>query len=474
MKPSKRDILELFEELKEPVGMCDADGRILLLTGSARQLLGASPGAQVSLDLTGRDTFTELRMSEEGSKRDFFLADVEVRGAERESASVSVSPMSNGDYRVRFFDGGAESGDEPALAAEIDDFLPVLDRVHALVIVCDRRRRVVGINQAVGEAIGAGRQGVVGCDLLDLVEEERRVAVRTAAAAAMASSEPEPLELSLHVGRGGEPVRLVRVRLCPLGAHEARGPRGFVFIGHPEGVSPSELADRLAQAERLISLGQLATGVAHELKNPLTSIMNYADYLLQKYRGQFLEQRDGERLERIVDGVERIDRFVRDLLQMARPDDPSVSESVLLGEVIDSAAELCAVTIDRDEIVVTSRVDASEARVAGMRSQLEQVFVNLISNAAHAMPSKGGHIEVSVQTRDDQAICRVRDDGCGMSDTTRRRIFEPFFTTRSNEDGTGLGLALVRTIIDRHGGEIDVESETGVGTTFIVRLPLTQ
>ncbi|QDG54059.1 two-component sensor histidine kinase [Persicimonas caeni] len=348
----------------------------------------------------------------------------------------------------------ADSTKKSALQTAVAVMMPALDQVAAIVVVHDEQGFVVACNRAFEQHTGLSTAQLAG-ERLEAIGEF-----------SCDEQSPGVLDAVLFDADGGEALAL-KLRECSLGLEA-----GTALVGHPEQASLSELEDRLAQAQRLMDLGQLATGVAHELKNPLTSILNYADYLLDKYRGQFFEKRDGERLQRIVDGVERMDRFVRDLLQLARTDETLSYESVSVHEAVHSAVGLCAITLDSATISVTSRLEAPEARVCGVRSQLEQVFVNLITNGADAMPAGGGSIEVAVEACDGTVVCRITDDGEGMSESTRERIFEPFFTTRAESDGTGLGLALVRTIVDRHGGEICVESTPGQGTSFIVTLPL--
>lgn len=343
---------------------------------------------------------------------------------------------------------------EIRLETAIDVMMPVFDEVASVVLIQDADGFLLGCNRAFEEHTGWSRQEITGRPISQIatISEGRSVEAL--------------IEAEIIAPQGDDAIELC-LRRCPLGKGGA-----CALVGAPGQVALGDLEERLAKAKHLMDLGQLATGVAHELKNPLTSILNYADYLLDKYRGQFFEKRDGERLQRIVDGVERMDRFVRDLLQLARSDEMIAHENVPLHEAVHSAVGLCAITLDSARISVSSRLEAPNARVRGVRSQLEQVFVNLITNGADAMAASGGCIEVHVEAGEGQAVCRVIDDGEGMSEATRQRIFEPFFTTRADADGTGLGLALVRTILERHGGDIHVESTPGQGTTFVVTLPL--
>ena len=285
----------------------------------------------------------------------------------------------------------------------------------------------------------------------------------------IAGEEAKAFEAHLANERHGS-VRL-RVRVATMRTRDGRTAPGFVVTGQQNELSLLELEDRLTRAEQLLNVGELATGVAHELKNPLTSILNYADYLLRKYQGSFFEDRDSERLRRIIEGVERIDNFVRDLVVLARPVETDM-QRIELHAVIRESGLMCDVALRQSAATLHVDLDPRPPAVIGSPHQLKQVFVNLLVNAAKAMPQGGGTITVATRIHAGAVSCHVTDDAEGMSDETLARIFEPFFTTREGRDGSGLGLALVRTIVRRHGGEVTVDSELGRGTTFTIRLPL--
>ena len=248
---------------------------------------------------------------------------------------------------------------------------------------------------------------------------------------------------------------------------------GFWVIAQPSAASLRALEEEFMRAEQLMQLGQLASGVAHELKNPLTSILNYADYLLQKYRDQFFEKRDSERLMRIIEGVERMDHFIRDLVTLAKPHNQDMPpERVDIHTVMRRAIMLCEVIVEQHGVRITESFAATRSDVLAVDGQLVQVFVNLITNAASAMPEEGGSIELMTSVSGESIVCAVIDDGAGMDKSTAERIFEPFFTTRKSTGGSGLGLPLVRALVERHGGTVELQSALGQGTTFRIILPL--
>jgi signal transduction histidine kinase/Na+/proline symporter len=227
------------------------------------------------------------------------------------------------------------------------------------------------------------------------------------------------------------------------------------------------LEARVAHQERLASLGRLAAGVAHEIGNPLTGIASLAQNLLVEAADADV----GERLGLIVDQTERIDRIVRALTGFSRAGGPAraIPGEVPLAEVVAEAITLARLGRAGRAADLVARVPPS-LRVMGDRQRLEQVFVNLLTNACDASPP-GARIEVSAERAEERVVLRVADAGAGMTPDVRARIFEPFFTTKEVGEGTGLGLALVYSIVSEHGGTIDVESTPGLGTTVTVSLP---
>jgi signal transduction histidine kinase len=145
-------------------------------------------------------------------------------------------------------------------------------------------------------------------------------------------------------------------------------------------------------------------------------------------------------------------------------------EAVPLSDVIEQAAKFCQEAIDRRAATLSLRLERP-ALVRGHRQKLTQVFVNLMTNAAQAVP-QGGHIDVSTTLREDAVEARVADDGPGIPEEVRPHLFQPFFSTKPEGEGSGLGLSIVRGIVEASGGSIEVQSAPGRGTVFIVRLPL--
>ena len=230
------------------------------------------------------------------------------------------------------------------------------------------------------------------------------------------------------------------------------------------------LSSHMMQAEKLASLGQLAAGVVHELNNPLTSIVAYTDWLIRK-QGPTGDPDSLERLRRIGESSSRILRFTRDLVAYARPSS-EVPVLVTIHNVIEQALAFCEHVIAEHEAHVERLFADALPPVRGMPEQLAQVFVNLFTNACHAMPQAGGRLTVSTTiSPEGQVVVMVEDNGHGIAIEHFASIFTPFFTTKGDGRGTGLGLSIVRNIMDNHGAEIRAEKAPAGGARFVLLFP---
>jgi len=227
---------------------------------------------------------------------------------------------------------------------------------------------------------------------------------------------------------------------------------------------------RLYRAERLAAAGQLAAGVAHEIRNPLTSIRSTIQYVLPSF-----DATDQKRvlLDELLSEVDRIDRIVNDLLSLTRPSDFHPSKLNLVG-LLDHSLLLIGPQARKQAVDIKYRHAEDELKISGDAGQLKQVFLNVFLNSLQAMP-KGGTLGVSAARKSTELSGRelidiqVTDSGAGIPAEHLDRVFDPFFTLK--KEGTGLGLSITYSIIQQHGGDIELRSEVGLGTTVIIRLP---
>jgi signal transduction histidine kinase len=232
-----------------------------------------------------------------------------------------------------------------------------------------------------------------------------------------------------------------------------------------------ELRSMLVQADKLASLGQLAAGMVHEINNPLTSILAYTDFLTKRASARE-DGEDVERLRRISESAHRMLRLSRDIVSYARPSS-EMPQPVVISSVIEQALVFCDHLFQDAGVAVERAFGDGVLPVRGRPEQLAQVFVNLFTNACHAMPDKGGRLQIVTELTTNEGHVRivVGDNGHGIEDGHLDSVFLPFFTTKDEKHGTGLGLAIVKRIVDSHDGRVEVESD-GAGTRFVIHLPV--
>lgn len=225
---------------------------------------------------------------------------------------------------------------------------------------------------------------------------------------------------------------------------------------------------KMLQNERLAAVGQLAAGAAHEINNPLAIISARTQLLEVKEK----DERKQEVLRLIIAQIERISTILTDLMDFARPAPPHFGE-VDVREVLEKTLALSKSNLEKMGIRVRTDFASGLPAIQGDRAQLEQIFLNLIINAQHAM-DKGGDLSVAVRKANSgkRVVIIVADSGIGIPPENLSKIFDPFFTTKSEGKGTGLGLSTTYGIVTSHEGEISVDSEVGKGTTVRVSLPV--
>ena len=233
-------------------------------------------------------------------------------------------------------------------------------------------------------------------------------------------------------------------------------------------ISNAELFDELgktqaeaAQKEKMAVIGTLAAGMAHEIRNPITTIKVFSEFLKErKDDPDFVEK-----FERIVPReVDKINHMIMHLLEFSRPADYRSMESVDIKDALKDVLDILGNEMAMNDIVLEENINKIPP-VCGNKKYIQEVLFNLVQNAIHAIGKKG---KVAIAARDDgDSVClRIRDTGCGMAPESIKHIFEPFFTTKLNEKGVGLGLYVIKQLMLRMGGNISVESEPGAGATF--------
>ncbi len=226
---------------------------------------------------------------------------------------------------------------------------------------------------------------------------------------------------------------------------------------------------QLIHTEKLASLGTLSGGVAHEINNPLMVILGRTELLLMQNE---LSDRVRHDLEIVRQETSRISEIVRGLLTFSRRSAEDTFEVVEVNEVIERTLSLLEHQLSKENVTVRRCLQPDLPKVEANAGQLQQVFTNMIINAFHAMPEGGALLVRTSQVAENQITIEFEDTGTGIPKEVMPKIFDPFFTTKAEGKGTGLGLAVSHTIIERHGGDIGVKSEIGKGTCFTLQLPV--
>ena len=327
----------------------------------------------------------------------------------------------------------------------------ILESSPAGIAVIDRDDRVLSANLAFAALVGRSRPQTMGRPLAELLPQLPL---------------PEPgrglVEVSYCDDQGAEKHFQISVAELDRPGHGA-GERVLVAQDVSSRVA---MEAALKEKDRLAALGMLAAGVAHEVNTPITGISSYAQMLIA-------ETPDSDPRLDLLRKVEkqtfRAARIVNSLLELAR-DRPEGARPVDLGELLGESADLLRERFAKRRVTVHYERPAAPVMVEGNDGELQQVFSNLLLNAADAM-SDGGDLHLAVAARDGAAYATVRDSGPGIPAAARDKIFQPFYSTKVGQGGTGLGLAISLSIVERHGGKLRAENHPQGGAEFTLELP---
>jgi len=349
----------------------------------------------------------------------------------------------------------------------LNDYLEkLLDNANAPVVVVDRAGKITVVNKATERHTGFERARLIGLEFTALVPDVDRARLLPFVLSAMRGEPSTAIEVRIPRA-DGKGLAHIAFNAAPI-LSEHGDLDALVFVGQ-DLTEVRSLQKQVIHTEKLATLGQVVAGVAHELNNPLTSITVYTNYLCKKLAGT-IDEADFAKLGRIRYAAERIQSFTRDLVTYARPsgEEPTL---IRIEELLERSLSFCEHLIGESDAEVSFDFAADLKPVYGIRGQLEQVCVNLLTNACHALGAEGGKISVSAKPLENDRIeIAFTGSGCGISKDNLPRVFDPFFTTKDQGEGTGLGLSIVRNILDNHDADISVESEAGKGATFRIVL----
>ncbi|WP_051663279.1 ATP-binding protein [Alicyclobacillus macrosporangiidus] len=268
-----------------------------------------------------------------------------------------------------------------------------------------------------------------------------------------------PMRLTMRLGRADGREVVLDVTKTPV--YREDGTPDFLIVLGRDITAMRLVEERLRQSDKLASAGELAAGLAHELRNPMTSLKGFL---------RLLERRVDEHPEyfRIMQAeLDRMDHIINEFLQLSKPHRVAARETDIAC-VIDDVVALLQTQAILHDVNLHTRLTASTPPILGDPSQLKQVFINLVKNAIEAMPA-GGDVWLELEPSGETVLVRVRDNGTGIPQETLQQLGQPFFTTKPY--GTGLGLQVSRKIVTEHQGWLRIESEPGAGTCVEVGFP---
>lgn len=341
----------------------------------------------------------------------------------------------------------------------------LFDGTRELIALLDRTGTVRTGNAAMAEALAVTPDRLAGRTFIDLIEPSDRRRMGGSFWSAL-RGQASNIEVAF-TPIGGEENRLMALSFSPV-CDASNMVLGAIVIGRD--VTDQRMREeQFARADKLATVGRLAASVVHEINNPLTAILAYSEQLGRSTPAG--DSRDATRANRITEAAERIRSLVRRLLAYT----PSATEQpapLSLGDVATQAWQFCEHVLRERGAVLELHIAPDTPAVYGLRGELSQVFVNLVTNACHATPQGSGRIDLHVFSPEAGVVrATVRDNGHGIAQKDLVRVFEPFYTTKGNGQGTGLGLSIVRSILEQHRAALEIESTLNVGTTFTIDFP---
>jgi PAS domain S-box-containing protein len=352
---------------------------------------------------------------------------------------------------------------EQKIRKERDFIDAVLETAGALVVVLDREGQILRFNRACEQTTGYSSEEVVGRYVWDLLLVPEEIDGVKAVFERLRGGESRNHYENYWKGKDGS---LRRISWWNTILIDANGTDDFIVAAGIDLTDLKLIQEQLRRTERIAELGTLASGMAHEIGTPMNVILGRAEYLLQRTTDEGVKKG----LTTIITQVERITKVMNQLLAFARRRAPE-RRVVDLAEIMDDSLEMFQERIAHKHITVEKSIDANTPSIHADRDQLMQVLINLVMNSLHAMPERG-RLRLSLAREKSHVRLGVSDTGHGMAEEVRSKVFEPFFTTKDFGKGTGLGLTVVKGIIEEHGGTITVESVIDKGTTFWIRLPV--
>lgn len=470
---------ELFESLREGIFFTEPDGRILDANPALVRILGYE--SKYALQTRNfRDVY------ENPSERDALVREMEEKGSvqnrelvlRRKDGALIRSLVSGFAIRdpfgrvLRFqgmlVDVTEQRATEKQLHQEQEFVRRLVESFPDIIVVLDREGRFTFASPRVQDVLGIPPGDLIGQPLAAQAAEEDRAKLTATFKSILALAAPSaPVESAEYRARHADGSwRTLRASISPL--FDESGRIGSVVASLRDVTEWKLTEQQLAQKEKFAAMGQMMTGAAHELNNPLTAILGVTDLLLERVP----DASTTRQLELILRQARRAAAIVQNLLAFSRPSAQGRTK-IRLEEIVQQALYLHEAALTQKNITVKFQAPARLPLVEGDRNLLMQVFANIITNAEQAISGARdrGTLSVALALVGEAIRVTIADDGPGVPSVNIRKIFDFFFTTKRPGGGSGLGLAISLAVIKEHGGTIEVQSAPGKGASFCVSLP---
>ncbi|UCE17451.1 MAG: PAS domain S-box protein [Gemmatimonadota bacterium] len=480
LRESEEKYRHLISNATDAIATVDYDGRFLIVNEAAARIMGGEPAD--FFNKTIWDVFPKEFIDERMKKvRDVFQSGqgyesemwIPVNG-EKQWFRLSMQPIRDQSGKITSVlsisaDITERKQAEQALQNSEEMYRTLVETSPDAVTVTDLKGNITYASKQTCELHGyAGGAELIGKNALELVApEDRQKAIRNTQKT-IKEGAVRNIEYTLMKKNGSRFIGELNASLLKDASGEPKA-----FIATVRDVTEREqLRTQLLQTEKMSALGQLISGVAHELNNPLTGVLGYSQLLLMS---PHLSEEAKQSIGKINQEAERARKIIQNLLAFARQQKPE-KRRVQINEVINRVLDLRAYEMRVSNIEVVKKFDRKCSSLFIDEHQLQQVFMNIIINAEQAMLEAHGRgrLEVTTSCDPERDVLQIsfKDDGPGIADENLSRIFNPFFTTKPVGQGTGLGLSISYGIVEEHGGRITAVSREGQGATFTIELPV--
>jgi PAS domain S-box-containing protein len=345
-----------------------------------------------------------------------------------------------------------------------EQLLEDIFNTSAIGMYISREGKFILANPQFQKITGYGAEDLLGSSSLEIVIDDERETVRQLATEMLKGQRAAAYEFR-YITKSGE-IRWALESVAPILYKRER-----VLLGSFMDINEKKKLDaQMLIAGKLASIGELAAGIAHEINNPLTIVMGYAQLLLEN--PAISKDMAGD-LQKIYDESQRVVKIIQNLLRFARRNNPG-KDFVDINEVIGRALEMQHYELVKSNITLTTHLASDLPPLMADFNQLQQVFLSILTNAQQALMETKGKRKMTISARAEKDFIRISiaDNGPGIAAENMTKIFDPFFTTKEVGSGSGLGLSVCHGIVSEHEGKIYVESTIGKGATFVVELPL--